>query len=245
MKPDLGKLESIIGHSFKDPKLLERAVTHRSWAHENLHNVSDEAVRDHDNESLEFVGDSVLGLIVAEQLFKRHKKASEGDLTLMKHKLVSGSALAEVADGIGLGEFIRLGAGEKKVGRKKTSLLTNTLEAVLGAVFLDAGYVTTRVVVKRLMGERLKAVTPETSVDFKSRLQTRLQAEKHETAKYHVVKSEGPPHARKFYVEVKWEGGQAAGEGNSIKAAEMNAAAEALAKIDRGARGSVQRSGRK
>ena len=224
----LGKLETVIGHKFKNLKLLERAVTHRSWAYENLPGESEENVRKAENESMEFIGDSVLGLVIAEQLFLRNPKLSEGDLTLMKHNLVSGSALASLSQAIGLGEFLRLGGSETKSGRRKQSLLTNAFEAVIGAVFLDSGYVAARVVITRLMEERLQNVTPETSVDFKSRFQTELQAQKQKTASYHLIKTEGPPHSRMFFVEVTWESGKARGQGNSIKAAEMMAAAEAL-----------------
>lgn len=228
MQAKLAKLENLIGHKFENTKLLERAVTHRSWAYENVPGEPAGEGRLADNELLEFVGDSVLGLIVAEQLYLRKPEASEGDLTLMKHHLVSGSALAGIAEKIGLGEYLRLGGSESKNGRQKQTLLTNSFEAVIGAVFLDAGYVTTRHVVTRLMEQALQSVKPETSVDFKSRLQAELQGQKQKTADYRLIKSEGPPHARKFYVEVTWESGKAYGEGNSIKAAEMMAAAEAL-----------------
>lgn len=224
----LGKLEAIIGHKFKNLKLLERAVTHRSWAYENLPGETEENVREAENESMEFIGDSVLGLVIAEQLFLRNPTLSEGDLTLMKHNLVSGSALASLSDEIGLGEFLRLGGSEVKGGRRKQSLLTNALEAVIGAVFLDSGYVAARVVITRLMEQRLQSVTPAASMDFKSRLQTELQAQKQKTAAYNLLKTEGPPHLRTFFVEVTWENGKARGQGNSIKAAEMMAAAEAL-----------------
>ncbi len=232
MQGKLGNLENLIGHKFQDLKLIERALTHRSWAYENLPGESEETVRDADNESLEFIGDSVLGLVVAEQLFLRNPAASEGDLTLMKHHLVSGPALASVAEDLGLGEFIRLGGSEIKGGRQKQSLLTNTFEAVIGAVFLDGGYIATRVVITRMMEERLRRVTAEASVDFKSRFQTELQARKQKTADYNLVKTDGPPHSRTFFVEVVWETGKASGEGNSIKAAEMMAAAEALSQLE-------------
>jgi ribonuclease-3 len=146
----------------------------------------------------------------------------------MKHHLVSGSALACVSESLGLGEYLRLGGSEVKSGRSKQSLLTNAFEAVIAAVFLDSSYVVARSVIVRLMEESLRTVKPETSVDFKSRLQTELQARKHRTAEYHLIKSEGPPHSRKFFVEVIWEEGRAKGEGNSIKAAEMQAAERAL-----------------
>lgn len=228
MTAKLARLENLIGHKFHDLNLLQRAVTHRSWAHENLPDETEEKIRQTENESLEFVGDSVLGLVIAEQLFQRNPASSEGDLTLMKHNLVSGTALALISEKIGLGEFIRLGGSEIKNGRQKQSLLTNTLEAVIGAVFLDAGYITTRLVITRLMDEELRSVTPEASMDFKSRLQTQLQARKEKTADYHLVKTDGPPHSRTFFVEVAWETGRARGHGNSIKAAEMMAASEAL-----------------
>jgi ribonuclease-3 len=244
MSASLGKLEAKIGHKFKDLNLLERAVTHRSWAYENLAGETDENIHESENESLEFIGDSVIGLIVAEQLFLRNPRSSEGDLTLMKHSLVSGSALGTLSESLGLGEFLKLGGSEIKSGRQKMSLLTNAFEAVIGAVFLDSGYVTTRVVVTRLMEDRLKSVTPEGSVDFKSRLQSELQARKQKTADYRLIRSDGPPHARTFFVEVIWDGGNARGHGNSIKAAEMMAAREALNKLispDSAAKPSEQR----
>lgn len=245
MSVALGKLEAIIGHKFKNLKLLERAVTHRSWAYENLSGEPDENVREAENESMEFIGDSVIGLVIAEQLFLRNPQLSEGDLTLMKHNLVSGSALASLSEAIGIGEFLRLGGSEVKSGRRKQSLLTNAFEAVVGAVFLDSGYVAARVVVTRLMEERLQSVTPEASVDFKSRLQTELQAQKQKTASYQLLKTEGPPHARVFFVEVTWEDGKARGQGNSIKAAEMMAAAEALARLEHKEEPTAKRAKRK
>ena len=231
MPRNLSTLENLIGHTFNDPKLLERAVTHRSWAYENLPGATEDQVREIENESLEFVGDSVLGLVIAEQLFRRNPGLSEGDLTLMKHHLVSGPALANVSERIGLGQFLKLGGSELKTGRSKQSLLTNAFEAVIAAVFLDSSYVVARSVITRLMDEDLRSVRPETSVDFKSRLQAELQARKQRTAEYHLIKSEGPPHSRKFFVEVSWAEGRAKGEGNSIKAAEMRAAERALAEL--------------
>jgi ribonuclease-3 len=233
MSSKLGKLEALLGYKFKDMTLLERSVTHRSWAYENAGPDVETRIHEIENESLEFVGDSVVGLFVAEQLLKRHPQASEGDLTLMKHKLVSGPALASIAEELGLGEYIRLGKGEVKGGRKKQSLLTNTFEAIVGAVFVDGGYIETRAVLMRVFGQRLRQVTPEESVDFKSRLQTELQAQKLRTAEYHLINAEGPPHSRTFYVEVSWEGGTAKGEGTTKKAAEMMAAKGALEQMSK------------
>jgi len=228
MPGSLGTLESITGHKFGDIKLLERAVTHRSWAFENISGGENE-VRAIENESMEFLGDSVLGLIIAEELFNSRPDRSEGDLTLMKHHLVSTVTLARVSDELGLGEFMRVGHGEEKTGgRKKQALLANTLEAVIAAVFLDGGYSAARVFIKRLFAEELRTASPKTSIDYKTMLQEMLQAERMSAPSYSVVSTEGPPHERTFVVEAVWATGNSRGEGSSIKAAEMKAAEQAL-----------------
>ena len=229
MTPRLARLENLLGHKFQDLKLLERAVTHRSWAYENLPGATEEKIRAAENESMEFVGDSVLGLVIAEQLFAAHPKDSEGDLTLMKHHLVSTATLAIVAEDLGLGDFVRVGRGEEKTGgRKKQALLANTLEAVIAAVFLDGGYTAARVFIGRIFADELKRATPKNSIDYKTLLQELLQSEKLAAPSYNVIKTDGPPHDRTFSVEATWATGKARGVGNSIKSAEMMAAAEAL-----------------
>lgn len=136
MSRSLAKLETRIGYQFKDLSILERAVTHRSWAYEKVTNGNDEDVRELQNETLEFVGDSVLGLVIAEQLYTRNPTLSEGDLTLMKHHLVSSDTLAKIALELDLGKYMRIGKGEEKTGgRRKQALLADTLEAVIAAVF--------------------------------------------------------------------------------------------------------------
>jgi hypothetical protein len=133
MPKSLANFEQILGYKFQNPALLERAVTHRSWAFEKVALGAGEEARNLQNESLEFVGDSVLGLAVAEQLYNMHPKASEGDLTLMKHRLVSTVMLAKVSKIICLGDYMRVGRGEEKTGgRRKEALLADTLEAVIG-----------------------------------------------------------------------------------------------------------------
>lgn len=225
----LAKLENLIGHKFREPAILERAVTHRSWAFENSNGKSEDSIREIENESLEFVGDSVLGLVIAEQLFLSGPKLSEGDLTLMKHRLVSTNTLARLGEQLGLGDHLRIGRGEEKTGgRRKQALLANTLEALIGAVFFDGGYTAARVFVGRIYADEFRAVTPGTSLDYKSLLQEKLQSARLPAPVYTVTKTDGPPHARRFWVEAVWENGKAPGEGTSIKAAEMNAAAEAL-----------------
>jgi ribonuclease-3 len=234
MAQNLSKLEQIIGYKFKNIALLERALTHRSWAFEKLPVGDGEVIRDLHNESLEFVGDSVVGLAVAEQLFIRNPKASEGDLTLMKHYLVSTESLAKVAKSLGLSKFLRIGRGEEKTGgRKKQQIQANTLEAVIGAVFFDSGYVAARSFVRRIFAEELKTATPRSSLDYKTLLQETLQAQKFASPVYRVVKTEGLPHERIFHVEAIWEKGKVKGKGTSIKAAEMMAASVALKKLEK------------
>src|SRR6476620_3848661 len=120
------KLETLIGHTFRKPELIARALTHRSWVHENLPGASEESVRAATNESFEFVGDSVLGLVIAEELFIKHPTLGEGDLTLMKHHLVSTSTLAAIAGELEIGSYVKIGRGEDKTGgRKKSAILAD------------------------------------------------------------------------------------------------------------------------
>jgi ribonuclease-3 len=221
------KLENLIGHKFSNPRLLERSLTHRSWAYENLPPGDESAVRDAENESMEFLGDSVLGLVIAEELFSAHPHKNEGELTLMKHHLVSTTTLAAVAANLSLGEFVRFGRGEEKTGgRKKQALLANSMEAVIAAVFLDGGYSAARVFITRIFSDELRNVTPTNSIDYKTLFQEFLQSKNGSAPTYNVVKTEGPPHDRTFTVEARWETATSRGVGNSIKAAEMKAAEE-------------------
>lgn len=232
MSQKVVKLENQLGYKFQNLALLERAVTHRSWAYEHLPDGEEERVREQQNESLEFVGDSVLGLAIAEQLYLRHPNSSEGDLTLMKHHLVSTETLARLAQNLNLGDYIRIGRGEEKTGgRRKQALLADALEAVIAAVFFDSGYISARAFVVRLYAEELRQATPKSSIDYKTLLQETLQAEKLTAPVYTVVKTEGPPHDRTFFVEAAWETGKVGGEGGSIKAAEMMAANLALQQL--------------
>lgn len=241
MSKNLANFETRIGYKFQDISLLERAVTHRSWAYEQLPFGEEADIRQLQNESFEFVGDSVLGLAIAEQLYIRNPKASEGDLTLMKHYLVSMGTLARLAQEINLSEYMRFGRGEEKTGgRKKQALLANTLEAIIAAIFFDSGYIAARAFINRIFAEEFKCATPKTSIDYKTLLQETLQAEKTPAPLYNLIKTEGPPHARIFLVEAVWENGKVSGKGNSIKAAEMMAASLALEKINKGKAKSVK-----
>lgn len=228
MPEKLVKLERLLGYNFRDPRLLERAVTHRSWAHENQTAGPDDG-RVSQNESLEFVGDSVLGLAIAEELYLNNPTHNEGHLTLMKHRLVSTETLAKIATRLKLGGFLRIGRGEEKTGgRGKQALLANALEAVIGAVFFDGGYIAARHFVTTIFTDEIKAATPGSSIDYKTLLQETLQAKGLGAPVYKVVKTEGLPHARTFSVEAFWDTGSSSGQGSSIKSAEMMAAREAL-----------------
>jgi ribonuclease-3 len=234
MSNTLATLEQLLGYKFQNLALLERAVTHRSWAHEKMPFGEDEEVRGLQNESLEFVGDSVLGLVVSEQLFLLHPKASEGDLTLMKHHLVSMGTLAKLAKKLGLGKFLRVGRGEEKTGgRRKDALLADILEAVIGAIFFDGGYIMARAFVTKIFAEQFRKATPKTSLDYKTLLQETLQGDKRPAPVYNLVKTEGLPHELTFYVEVAWDTGKINAQGTSIKAAEMLGASLALKKINK------------
>ena len=233
MAKNLATFEQQLGYKFQNIALLERALTHRSWAYEEVAGGDEEKIRGLQNESLEFVGDSVLGLAIAEQLYIRHPKASEGDLTLMKHHLVSMGTLAKVAENIGIGRFMRVGRGEEKTGgRRKQALLADTLEAVIAAIFFDSGYISARAMVSRIFAEELREATPKTSIDYKTLLQETLQAEKRPAPTYSVIKIDGLPHERTFHVEAVWETGKVKGKGSSIKSAEMMAANLALKKLN-------------
>lgn len=229
----LAELEKSIGYSFKSRHLLERALTHRSWAHENIVGESEENLREVENESLEFVGDSVLGLVIAEELFRRNPSVSEGDLTLMKHRLVSTATLARIGQRLQLGDYLRMSRGEEKTGgREKPAILANTIEAVIAAVFFDDGYAAARSFVTALFSDEIEKATPRASLDYKTLLQETLQAAKLAAPVYSIVQTDGPPHERTFHVTAKWESGETRGVGSSIKAAEMMAASKALDILD-------------
>ncbi len=228
---DPSGLENILGYSFRSPELLSRALTHSSWANENPIAGSDEARCD--NETFEFLGDSVLGLVVAEVLLELYPSASEGELTVMKHRLVSMETLADVARRLDLAGEVRISAGlERHRGRERPSLLSDTLEAVIGAMFLDGGYEVAQSFIRNAFADELTSASPGASSDFKSMLQEKLQAQKLPTPAYNILEVTGPPHDRHFRVEAVWEGGRTEGEGRSKKSAETDAARKALESID-------------
>ncbi len=234
MSNSFASLELLLGYTFQNIALLERAVTHRSWAYEKIPTASDEEIRNLQNESLEFVGDSVIGLVVAEQVYLLHPNATEGDLTLMKHHLVSMGTLAKLAQKLGLGKFMRVGRGEEKTGgRHKQALLADVLEAIVGAIFFDSGYVPARAFVSRIFAEQFRNATPKTSLDYKTLLQETLQKKNRPAPTYNLITTDGPPHEMTFFDEVVWDTGRVNAKSSSIKAAEMLAASLALKKINK------------
>lgn len=230
MRADLETLEAALGHSFKDSKLRERALTHKSRVYEkNLQSVLD------DNEQLEFLGDSILGFIVSELLVARHPEYPEGRLSKLKAHLVSASHLYEVAQAIGLGDHLLLGRGEERSGgRLKRALLADALEAIIAAIYLDGGIDAARQFISDRVVADFHAPEQGTDslLDYKSALQEMTQALKLPQPRYSIVEERGPEHAKTFIVEVRvgveWI---SQAEGLSKKSAGQKAAQQILAQL--------------
>jgi ribonuclease III len=209
--------------TFAQPELLDEALTHRSFFNENP------KLAPRHNERLEFLGDAVAGMAVASLLHEHFPQADEGELTRRRADLVCERGLADLARDLSLGDAMRLGKGElRSGGREKPRLLASALEAILGAVCVDAGVTPAYELARRLFEPRLFAGTPG-ETDFKSRLQERAQAERAETPRYHVESSEGPDHDRVFEVTVSLDRQEIGrGRGGSKLRAEQEAARTAL-----------------
>ena len=223
-------LEGLLGHVFNDRALCEAALTHKSWLNEAP------GTSRTDNERLEFLGDAVLALVVSDLLMKRFPDRSEGELSKARAVVVSEVGLSRTAQGIGLGPWIFLGRGEDQAGgRGKASILSDALEALMGAVYLDGGLEAARRVAEQLFTDALQDVEMQTRNDYKSRLQERSQALLQATPQYRVVGQEGPDHDKRFQVAISLAGreyGRAVGR--SKKEAEQNAAAQALTILEGG-----------
>lgn len=221
------QLLSIIGHEFKQVKLLELALTHSSYANER----SQAGEHIESNERMEFLGDAVLDLCVSEELYRRFPGAPEGQLTKLRARLVSEASLAEVARELGLHKIIRLGRGEaSQGGRERAALLCDATEAVLGAVFLDGGFAAACACVRRILADRWPAGAEVIRVkDPKSRLQELTQGRFKARPVYRLLRSEGPDHAKVFTVCVTLpDGTEIVSGGASLKKAEQMAATMAL-----------------
>jgi ribonuclease-3 len=222
-------LEERLGHRFVDHELLARALTHRSYANESR----DPEIAD--NERLEFLGDAVLDLVVGHLLLITHAGADEGELSRQRAELVSEPSLARLAQALRLGDCLLLGRGESRSGgRSKESLLADTFEALLGAVFLDAGYLAADGVIRRMLTPLLHASANQVGQDFKTRLQEKLQAQR-QRPEYQLVAASGPDHQRHYLVEVLVaDGVLGRGEGTTKKRAEQEAARQALEFLEHG-----------
>jgi ribonuclease-3 len=228
----LGPLEDQIGHKFRDLGLLEHALTHRSRAHED---ASGGVI---DNESLEFLGDAVLGFVIADMLFHRFPTHDEGYKSKVKASIVSSASLTRLAEQIDLGRFVLLGRGEEKTGgRRKHAILADSFEAVIAAIYLDAGIDGARAFIVSRFGPLIEAAGDRAAEatftdDWKSALQEWLQASGRGLPHYRLASAEGPDHKKRFDVEVLIGGlveGRA--EGRSKKDAEQQAAKAALHKL--------------
>lgn len=214
MIESLDKLIRELDYRFNDQALLERALTHCSVTQNN-------------NERLEFLGDAVLGMVIAEELFKRFPEANEGELSRLRASLVKGETLAKIAISFELGDVIRLGQGELKSGGfRRSSILADAFEAILGAIYLDGGFDDCRNIILKHFASRLDAVSPETAQkDPKTRLQEYLQASQQALPAYEVVDVAGEAHAQTFTVECQVEGVQTVrAQGSSRRKAEQAAA---------------------
>ncbi len=227
---DLQELERLLDYSFKDPALLERALTHSSFAYEVKSGLEGEVAEDY--ESMEFLGDTILGFLISEHLFLSHPSRSEGELSKIRSFLVSATHLATLSEKLNLGAFLRLGHGEEKTGgRGKKALLADLFESLIAAIYLDGGLEPTRRFVFSQFSSRLEEIAGE-QLDFqdsKSLLQEQLHARGFTEPTYRVVEELGPDHSKQFVVEVHIDDkllGQASGR--SKKEAQQRAAAKAL-----------------
>ncbi|MCS7316418.1 MAG: ribonuclease III [Bryobacterales bacterium] len=228
MAGELDRLEAVLGYRFSDRTLLERALTHPSHAYEATPGAQA------DNQRLEFLGDAVLGLLASEHLIRCHPEWREGRLSAFKNYLVSAPHLARIARRMGLGEHLRLGRGEElSGGRDKAGLLADALEAVLAAIYLDGGLEAARAFAERHLFEERPASEPGSDwINYKGALQETARELNLPAPRYAVVAEQGPPHARRFTVEVRlgadWS---ARGEGASKKAAGQQAARTMLMRL--------------
>lgn len=230
MRPEFEALETALGYRFNNRELLRRALTHRSSAHER----SAAEARTPDNEQLEFLGDSVLGFIVSDILLERHPDYPEGRLSKLKAHLVSASHLFEIAARLNLGSYLLLGRGEElSGGREKKALLSDALEAIIAAVYLDGGFGAVRsFVVQHILEAAPSSEEPPHVADYKGALQEMAQAMKLPSPRYSIVEERGPEHAKTFLVEVRvgpdWV---SRGEGLSKKSAGQKAAQKVLQQL--------------
>lgn len=219
---ELGSLETKLNYKFKNEKLIIEALTHKSYK------------QPYNNERLEFLGDAVLDLVVGEYLFTKFPKHDEGKLSKMRASLVNEEAFTRLANALGLGDFIFLSnAEENNRGRSKPSLLSNAFEAIMGAIYLEAGLKTVATIMVKLLDENYEELTLDSLFkDYKTSLQELTQAHFGMTPEYNLVHSRGPDHLKEFEIAVKIDGKTyATAIGKSKKAAQQEAAQIALSML--------------
>lgn len=231
MEADFKELEAKLGYHFNTDELLLKALTHPSYGHESGQGG------DADYQRLEFVGDAVLGMLLAEALYVRFPDAPEGDLSRCRARLADQDSLASIARNCGVGDYIRLGRGEEMTGgRRKDSILADVLEALIAAVYLDGGLIAARGAVVTLFADLLSVPEAQLKVnDAKSMLQELLSARQLPVPEYSLAAESGPPHDRNFTFHVLLDGEViGTGIGRSKKAAQQAAATVALAALEHG-----------
>lgn len=220
-----GEFQKILSYRFQKPELLTRALTHSSF------NGSQEEYQEENYEKLEFLGDAFLDAVVSQWLIQEHPDMKEGDLSKTRALIVCEKSLARIALQLGIPPFIRMSRGEEITGgRDRPSILADTVEAVIGAIFLDGGYEAVRDFILKTFRETFReALQDGGKKDFKTQLQELLQQRGTVAIRYVVVKEEGPPHDKTFYVNLLIEGSLVgSGQGRSKKEAEQNAAEDGL-----------------
>ena len=216
------KLEEALGYTYRDKSLLQMALSHSSYANEifkdNLHSY----------ERLEFLGDSILGFITADYLYRTFPTKHEGELTRIRSELVCEKNLSQIAERLNLGDYLLLGHGEQQGGgRHRSGTLCDVMESLIAAAYLDGGFAAARGIIERLILPQL-AQTPK-SQDYKTELQELVQRKKDQTLQYELISERGPDHCKEFAVRVLLNGKQVGqGTGSRKKRAEQAAAAEAI-----------------
>ncbi len=218
----MNTLEEKLEYEFRDPSLLENALTHSSCANESRGKLQS-------NERLEFLGDSILGMVVAEHLYRNHPDLPEGELTRTRAALVCEESLVEVAEALGLGEYLKLGKGEESGGgRHRPSIRADAVEAVLAAVYLDGGIGSARKIIQKYILCK-EVASLHAGRDYKTALQELVQRESGQVLKYRLTGESGPDHDKRFFVEVQLNGAAVgSGQGHSKKEAEQMAAKAAI-----------------
>ena len=218
------RLEEMLGYTFTDPSLLQKALTHRSAGN-------------HNNERLEFLGDAVLGCVIADELFRNFPHVREGRLSRLRSSLVRRETLAEIGKQLAIGDFLQLGPGERKSGgHRRESILSDAVEAIFGAIYLDSDFAHSRQCILRLYADRLAGLSDEVVLkDAKTRLQEYLQARRLALPDYTLLDTSGQAHARHFEVLCEVAGQQPCrGAGASRRHAEQLAASKMLEQLETG-----------